>query len=323
MQKTSPIPLSPWTTPIDLQQHADDKPARLAAQAGVHVFTCPDLALLAYVTQYAAQTAACGGSLGGIHFPQLPTTILVNGSERALYEMTIFSKKIHIETPGVSRTLQVVSRLPVDWTRNEGIELIARHVAPATCCVLQLTQVERESPAMREGIARLTMREGIMRLDQWARHSSIHVMLIVLVQTPKDFAMLQSCATDLIHVGPAEEDPDYRLAFTIGSHDLDYRHCLGSGQSFVQVRIRGDRMLAFEAETHIADVMTDRVIWKCLSSGLTQAETAAVVGLDKSNVSRRHAKLPRTDPKAVPKGWWRLYADVFAFGDKVRAKLGG
>ena len=261
--------------------------------------------------------------MGGIHFPQLPTTILVNGSERALREMTIFSKKIYIEASGVSRTLQVVSRLPVDWTRNEGIELIARHVAPATCCVLQLTQVERESPTLRDGIARLALREGIMRLDQWARQSGIHVMLIVLAENSKDAAMLQSCATDLIHVGPAEEDPGYRLAFTIGSHDLDYRHCLGDGQSFVQVRIRDDRMLAFEAGKHIADTVTDRVIWKCLSSGLTQLETAAIVGLDKSNVSRRMTKLRRINPKAVPKGWWRLYADVFAFSDKVQTKLGG
>lgn len=300
--------------PIDLQKYAKDKPESLEAQAGAHVFACPNPTLFAYMTQYASRITACGGSVGGITFPKLPTTLLFSGTERAQHEMTIFSSKINAKASDASRTFQAISHLPIDWTRNEGTELVARHVVPETCCVLQRPQTEPVSAAACE---------GIMRLDRWARHSNIHVMLITLATSSKDFAMLASCVTDLFRVTPAEEDPGSRLAFAIGSHDLDYRHCLGVGREFVQVNVLDSMMLAFEVEKHIADTMVDRVIWKCLSSGLTQAEAGAIVGLDKSNVCRRACKLPRMDLKKPAEGWWRLYADVFTFSEEVQAKLGG
>jgi hypothetical protein len=163
---------------------------------------------------------------------------------------------------------------------------------------------------------------GLGRLDNLAQKHGARILMIASFDTPSDANALVHVAREVFKIELAERDPSARLAWTIGNTDLEHRRLMGAGLTFVQVK-PGGKKLKFVEEPYISKSLRDRLIWKCLSGGLSLAEAGKVAGgLNKSNVSRHHRdQMPRLNRETLQEDWWHEYEAQFAFTEKMIAKL--
>lgn len=70
-------------------------------------------------------------------------------------------------------------------------------------------------------------------------------------------------------------------------------------------------------------MVRERVVWKCLLSGFTQSQAAAMVGAHKATISRliSAGRIPPIDQKRPSGAWWELYEHHYSFPGKLVDKL--
>jgi hypothetical protein len=296
---------------IDLQDVPSHVTTSLDAQPGVHIVVANNVSLVPYLVHYVAHCLASGQGLQAVPFPALPTAVLIDGTQRGFNETGRVARKFKLAKTGQPRTLHLVSELAIELHHQETLEVLRPHLAAKSHVVVRLCGAS-DLPRARETVA---------RLDRMASDVGAYVTLIGTFGDGRSTRSRRHLAAEMFYADQAEEDPHCRLAWSMGSSELDYRSHFGNSRVLVQVKSDEGR-LHIEQEPLIADKLIDRVIYKCHHSGLTMAETGTVVGRDKATISRILRTLPkrRQDAK-LPDAWWETYLQTFTFTDEILSKL--
>ena len=181
---------------------------------------------------------------------------------------------------------------------NEGAHLLLEHLGDGEC----VTALHAVNGAVREEMA------GVLgTLDNAAKARKGLVALFVHWPHANDIAWVRHHVREVILVDQCEPGPGALMAFSLTATSLENQHAWGVGRTMCEVSMTaGD--LNFTQEIFVASTALDRAIWYLYREHETLNTIASLVGLDKSNVSRRLNALPLPkdlDAEVNPCDGWR------------------
>ncbi|RYE41147.1 MAG: hypothetical protein EOP24_38135 [Hyphomicrobiales bacterium] len=269
-----------------------------------------DASLIPYLIHYVAHRLASGEGMPSVNFPALPTATLIDGTQRGFIETARLAKKLRLEKTEQPRTLKLVSEMPLELHHHETMEILRSHLRSNSHVVVPLGS-SHNLPQARETIA---------RLDRMASEAGTHVMLVGTFGDGRSMRTRRHLAAEMFYAEHAEEDPHCSLAWSMGNSDRALLNPFGKAKIMVQVENVAGK-LSVKEETFYAAKLIDRVFFKCHHGGLNGTETATVLGLSKSRVSRMIGALPKHREVNISPRWWDVYTGAFNFTEEVLKKL--
>jgi len=284
-------------------------PKLSAIPKGLTIINCSDALDTAEVRNTFDRLATMGSSKLGIPMgpPSKVTSIYPEAGRRMEQAKYLFSANPALKNPKNHAFMAVGSRDRFDWCSPEGLNTLLPLVASATGWLMFEQQVMWPfSPIFATGLT---------HISNAAKQAGVRVMMFVVCADRCEKTALDQLCEEYIEVTSCEPNPDCRTAFVIDCVNIRHLNSHGLGKTMCSVNLAAG-VLYRQFEQFVSHDLSDRVIWILRGQGKTEEEIGTVVGLNKSNVSRRLKGLPPPRKAGVRADWIDRYLEgVLAASD--------
>lgn len=248
----------------------------------------------------------------GLQFPLVKKLwSLYAGSERQQEYAKANHAAVGMPPPGVDHQFRSFgTRGNYDWCSTEGLpqllSLIKASNAIETPCWYTISQIINDS-------SKVMQVEALVRLRSAAKTAGVYVLVFLTSDEDAETTHFNEMCDEYLEVEECEPDMNYNAAFSIDCYGLRDLNALGIGKTLCNVRYEGMAVKHTYAPFVAADFKT-RAMWTLRGMGLSFSEIGAKVDLDKSNVLRKLAKLPRPRLVKVADDWLESLGDYLEAG---------
>lgn len=212
-------------------------------------------------------------------------TSLYPGNARCI-EQAKFSDAANRQVAGaVPHEIRAVgSRDAFDWCSDEGIASL-QPIIEATNSGWVMFEQKVTWPFNPEFLV------GLTRISNVAKQAGVWVMMFMVCPDGYEKTTLDQLCDEYIEVTECEPNPDGQVAFVFDFVNIRNLRLYGLGKTMCSVKLT-DGVLRRHYEPFVSHELLTRAIWSLRGQQKTVEEIAKLVGLNKSNVSRRLAGLP-------------------------------
>ena len=232
---------------------------------------------------------AQGSSRLPIPLPEYSSIVCVHsGPARYLEQVRGLHATLGLMAPAFKKcqSFERVASCAFDWTNQASVSIVGRLKALKNggCVVLQ------QPPDINPDL------QGLLELRRAAEKYKARIILFC--PAVADEAKISGIPNELLVVTQCEPNPGFDEAFVLSCPELASPLNPGSGKVLCSVRL-GDDGLETEITPYVADDLKTRLMAILKANEWTLEEIGQLVGLNKSNVSRKLRMVSGT----VPDGW--------------------
>jgi hypothetical protein len=197
---------------------------------------------------------------------------------------------------------------PTDCSRinpwlPEGGHIVVNNLKPGECVIVQVDYKD-------------TMRDDVLVTFAYLKAAAMKIgaliVIVVLCAKKQDVAWLGPHCDVFVEVGKCEPGPGAQAAIALVNESLAGWHSQGIGRVMAEAKLASNGDWTHRREPFIAERAIMRLAWYLYAEGVTIEKIAAIIGINKSNVSRGFDALlipPKNTVGLVPpKGWHKRWA---------------
>ena len=276
-------------TPKKLSQLAESVTQASALEPGLTMVVGPYSELVHLVYATMVKELVQGSSRLPIPLPECSSIVCVHsGPARYLEQVRGLHAKLGLMAPAFKKcqSFERVASCAFDWTNQASVSIVGRLKALMNggCVVLQ------QPPDINPDL------QGLLELRRAAEKYKARIILFC--PAVADEAKISGTPNELFVVTPCEPNPGFDEGFVVSCPGLASPLSPSSGKVLCCVRL-GDDGLETEITPYVADDLKTRLMAILKADEWSLEEIGNLVGLNKSNVSRKLRMVSRT----VPDGW--------------------
>lgn len=298
-------------SPLQTSPHHPVLPQLSAFQKGLTIFSCNDLSIAGDVSNTITQLAVRSSKQLGIPMPKVDAVMsLLSGNTRKIEQAKLLHGMNPSSVTAVPHEFKVIaSRDGFDWCSNEGLSTLLPLIESAAnkWLILEQQVVGPVSPILANGLSRISAA---------AKQAGAWVMVIVVSANGCQNAPLHQLCDEYIEVTKCEPYPGCYTAFAFDCVNIRDLNPIGVGKTMCSVKLK-DGVLRRDFEPFVSQELLTRAIWTLRGQRQTIVEIAKLVGLHKSNVSRRLAGLPQPHSTNIHAEWLEEYLEAIKGGHEV------
>lgn len=260
-----------------------------ALEPGLTMVVGPYGELVHFVhTAILKELAQCSSRLP-IPLPECSSIVCVHsGPARHLEQVRELHAKLGLMAPAFKKcqSFERVASCAFDWTNQASVSIVSRLKALKNGGCIVLQQPAGEIPDV----------EGLLQLRRIGEKSGARIILFC--PNVAHEAKISGIPNELLVVTQCEPNPGFDEAFVLSCPELASPLNPGSGKVLCNVRL-GDDGLETEITPYVADDLKTRLMAILKADEWSLEEIGQLVGLNKSNVSRKLRMVSGT----VPDGW--------------------
>lgn len=260
-----------------------------ALEPGLTMVVGPYGELVHFVYTAILKELAQGSSRLPIPLPECSSIVCVHsGPARHLEQVRELHAKLGLMAPAFKKcqSFERVASCAFDWTNQASVSIVSRLKALKNGGCIVLQQPAGEIPDV----------EGLLQLRRIGEKSAARIILFCPAVANE--AKISGISNELLVVTPCEPNPGFDEAFVLSCPELASPLNPGSGKVLCCIRLSDDG-LETEITPYVADDMKTRLMAILKADEWSLEEIGKLVGLNKSNVSRKL----RMVFGAVPDGW--------------------
>lgn len=224
-----------------------------------------------------------------IPLPECSSIVCVqSGPARYLEQVRGLHAKLGLTAPAFKKcqSIERVATGVFDWTNPASVSIVSRLNAVKDGGCIMLQQPTGETPSV----------EGLLQLRRVGEKSGAHIIMLCpdIAYDTKNSGI----PNEFLVVTPCEPNPGFDEAIVFSCPELASTLSPSSGKVLCCVRL-GDAGLETEITPYVADDLKTRLMAILKADGWRLEQIGELVGLNKSNVSRKL----RMVSGAVPDGW--------------------
>ena len=276
-------------TPKKLSQLAESVTQASALEPGLTMVVGPYGELVHFVYTAILKELVQGSSRLPIPLPECSSIVCVHsGPARYLEQVRGLHAKLGLMAPAFKKcqSFERVASCAFDWTNQASVSIVGRLKALKNggCVVLQ------QPPDINPDL------QGLLELRRAAE--KYNARIILFCPAVVDEAKISGTPNELFVVTPCEPNPGFDEGFVVSCPGLASPLSPSSGKVLCCVRL-GDDGLETEITPYVADDLKTRLMAILKANEWSLEEIGQLVGLNKSNVSRKLRMVSGT----VPDGW--------------------
>jgi len=159
----------------------------------------------------------------------------------------------------------------------EGAHIVKSYLKPNVCVVahVEYTDLKRDEAT------------GVLaHLNAAVEQADAFVVIFVVCTKKQDTSWLRAYAGEFVEITKCEPGPGAQAAIVFTNVSLVDQHALGIGRVMIEAFVDSDGAYTFRSEPLIAERAIIRFAWCARNKGAKIEQIAALVGRNKSNVSR-------------------------------------
>lgn len=260
-----------------------------ALEPGLTMVVGPYGELVHFVYTAILKELAQGSSRLPIPLPECSSIVCVHsGPARHLEQVRELHAKLGLMAPAFKKcqSFERVASCAFDWTNQASVSIVSRLKALKNGGCIVLQQPAGEIPDV----------EGLLQLRRIGEKSGARIILFCPAVANE--AKISGISNELLVVTQCEPNPGFDEGFVVACPQLASPLSPASGKVLCCVRL-GEYGLETEIMPYVADDLKTRLMAILKADEWSLEEIGKLVGLNKSNVSRKLRMVSGT----VPDGW--------------------